>query len=379
MESVWADQLDATKRIIAFDLDDTLVSAKSGVHFRNAHDFKWLFGARERLIALRAEGVCVIIITNQAGLKDARVAEFWARLGNIFADLGFVIPTFVARKYDAMRKPLTGIYKVMGGVRVELYVGDAAGRLDRPVDGIYTCADFSSSDRDFAYNCGIAFATPEQFFLGADPRAVVCGRALQELVHERIDNMFSGIAPAIQPIANVVNAQGLCAREVVVLVGPPGCGKSTFCERVFSGYTRVCQDVLKTHIACVSALSAALNSDVRGSGRSAIIDCTNPTEERRAEWCAIARQIGDVLGIVIPVRCVFFNYDSSIPKYLNAVRAESGGAHVPEIAFSVYYSKLAKTPLLQRGSRYSVVGGVFDEIYIMDKIPELGLPRAYVA
>ena len=76
---------------------------------------------------------------------------------------------------------------------------------------------------------------------------------------------------------------------------------------------------------------------------------------------------------------MFFNYDSSIPKYLNAVRAESGGAHVPEIAFSVYYSKLAKTPLLQRGSRYSVVGGVFDEIYIMDKIPELGLPRAYVA
>ena len=59
------------------------------------------------------------------------------------------------------------INKLNSNVTVDLaecvYVGDAAGRLAGWKNGLKK--DFSCSDRGFAFNVGMAFKTPEEFFL----------------------------------------------------------------------------------------------------------------------------------------------------------------------------------------------------------------------
>ncbi|KAL1998240.1 hypothetical protein VTN02DRAFT_6553 [Thermoascus thermophilus] len=80
---------------------------------------------------------------------------------------------YAATQYDEYRKPRVGMwrevlddYDLDDGEGVDLqgsfFVGDAAGRP----------GDHSCSDRDFAANVGIAFKTPEEFFLGAPPEPV---------------------------------------------------------------------------------------------------------------------------------------------------------------------------------------------------------------
>ena len=70
----------------------------------------------------------------------------------------------VSTAYDSFRKPNTGMWDFVckscnGEVKVDksssFFVGDAAGRVK----------DHSSSDKEFAENCGVKFYTEDEFFL----------------------------------------------------------------------------------------------------------------------------------------------------------------------------------------------------------------------
>ena len=80
---------------------------------------------------------------------------------------------FLSTGENSFRKPSTNTWdlfadKCNGGVKLDLkqckYVGDAAGRAKEWAPG--KPRDFSCTDRMFAANIGIQFATPENFFLG---------------------------------------------------------------------------------------------------------------------------------------------------------------------------------------------------------------------
>lgn len=106
----------------------------------------------------------------------------------------------------------------------------------------------AAGDYMFALNIGVAFHTPEAFFGGSrDPRDTQAShwqlgfdpRALRALVGG--DVSVDGSDPtreAGQP-------------EVVVLVGYPAAGKSTFCAKHLPGHVRVNQDALGTVPKCV--------------------------------------------------------------------------------------------------------------------------------
>jgi bifunctional polynucleotide phosphatase/kinase len=75
-----------------------------------------------------------------------------------------------ATKSDQFRKPAVGAWeylknKVFKGCSIDMknsfYCGDAAGRPKTAT----APKDFSDSDIKFAFNAGLAFKTPEEFFL----------------------------------------------------------------------------------------------------------------------------------------------------------------------------------------------------------------------
>jgi len=119
------------------------------------------------------------------------------------------------------------------------FVGDAGGRIADVKGGdkiLATVKDFSCSDRNFAHNIGLPFLTPEEFFLGLQPRDF----------HREFDLAhfpFPEEAAEDMPMFEKKNKL-----DLVVFCGPPGAGKSTFYQRYLEplGYRRVNQDTLKT-------------------------------------------------------------------------------------------------------------------------------------
>ncbi len=88
---------------------------------------------------------------------------------------------------------------------------------------------------------------------------------------------------------------------MVVLIGPPASGKSTFWQNHLKNYVRVnrvnplliqllksnkiFKDTLKTKEKCLKAAEEAINS-----GKNLVIDNTNPTSEDRRPYIELAKK-----------------------------------------------------------------------------------------
>ncbi len=179
------------------------------------------------------------------------------------------------------------------------FVGDAAGRD----------ADFSDSDLKFAQRVGLAFYNEAQYFGGPGTGATTPGATLEEL--------------AVMPGSALV----------VVLVGAPGTGKSTFVEAltatgpsssvssssiassssaaaaatppsVTTRWLSVCQDELGSRQKCEEALQGALFAGVGRSSTTtpithAVVDRTNVDAAQRAHWVRLCMPHGAVRVVAV--------------------------------------------------------------------------------
>merc|ERR1740121_110810 len=195
--------------VAAFDLDGTLIDTKSGKVFAEGPtDWRWWHPkVPEKLRALSSEGRRLVVVSNQSGIGKGTgdKSKHRQKLDAIQRELGLPLLVLVATGDDEFRKPRTGAWAWLssaagGGLAPDaarsFFVGDAAGRaeLKKPK----TKKDFSDSDLKFALNVGVEFWTPDRFFLGPDADR----------------QRPSALEPA-------------SAQEVVVLVGPPGAGKTS--------------------------------------------------------------------------------------------------------------------------------------------------------
>lgn len=129
------------------------------------------------------------------------------------------------------------------------------------------------------------------------------------------------------------------AGEIVVLVGPPCCGKSTFARAVFPGYVRVSQaEGLGTRARCVEACSHAL-----GEGKSVVIDNQNRDVETREDYLQVAK------GRAAPIKVIVFGMSREFCLHLSSYRVLTQGSEtLPTIAVNMFFSRF-EAPRMSEG------------------------------
>eukprot|EP01147_Barroeca_monosierra_P003465 gene3465-8297_t len=312
--------------IAGFDLDGTIITTKSGKRFPTGPaDWKFCFDqVPKRLRSLYENHTKVVFFTNQAGLekKKTKPSDIKEKIEAIIEQIGIPVTVLVCTGHNQFRKPSILLWEYFlehcnrGKLDISqsVFVGDAAGRIKDWRPGAKK--DFSCSDRMFAANIGVSFYTPEEYFLG-----------------ERATTNFEWGVPNPKDIlakSNVFDASSLFSplpkQELVIFVGPPASGKSTFVKRYMSdrGYTHVNRDTLGSMPKCVKTVEAALLR-----GESVVVDNTNPTVLSRASFIAIAKKHNMGTPRQLLTHLNFFR----------AIVTQGRVRRIPAVAFHTYYKK----------------------------------------
>lgn len=332
-----------SSNIIAFDLDGTLITTKSGKKFpEDAHDWKILYPEVPRkLKSLVSNNFKVVIISNQLGIGKGKFPEsdFKTKISSIQRKLGVPFQVMAATKRGQYRKPNQGSYRWLcesgnGDIQVNknifIYVGDAAGRAKGWTAG--RKKDFSCSDRCFALNLDVNFSTPEEYFLdykkakfelpSFDPRSLLDSKA--------------SIPPEVTNFKK---------QEVLLLVGYPGCGKSHFAKKYLEckGYVVINRDKLKTWQKCVQMCDQSL-----ANGKSCVIDNTNPDPESRKRYINCAKKHS------CACRCLVFDVTIEHTFHNNRFRELSNSDHDP-VPTMVIYSYRKKYVKPERNEGYDAI------------------------
>ena len=118
-------------------------------------------------------------------------------------------------------------------------------------------------------------------------------------------------------------------QEVVILVGYPSAGKSTWAQTNLvdksTKYVVISGDDLKTIPKMIKVAKIQLDL-----GKSVVIDRTNPKVEDRAKFIELAALYK------IPVRCVVFNVAIETAMEWNIKRLNETDKKVPRIAFYLF-------------------------------------------
>ncbi|THG99041.1 hypothetical protein EW026_g3231 [Hermanssonia centrifuga] len=198
---------------------------------------------------------------------------------------------------------------------ISLFVGDAAGRK----------GDHASTDRKWALNVGIPFLTPEEYFLGLKPADFT-------LPGFHVSSLPSNL-PAITPTSTPLLPQPGSPPEIMLFVGFPALGKSSFYRKYFqpSGYIHVNQDTLRTRAKCIKAVEEAIKA-----GESCAVDNTNRDVSTRKYYVDLAKKLDT------PIRCILFSGSLELAWHNNLYRAYNLPEHVA--------SKVPKRDLLPYGA-----------------------------
>ncbi|XP_063933480.1 bifunctional polynucleotide phosphatase/kinase-like isoform X2 [Zophobas morio] len=366
-ETVLIGTCDESQRnkIAAFDLDHTLVTTKSGKAFSvNENDWKFTFPVVvEKLDFLYKNGYKIVVISNQLGITKKKVPEFFLKkkVAQILKAVGVPVQCFLATALDKYRKPLPGMWSLVqlyNKVNIDLsksfFCGDAAGRPAGWEVGAKK--DFSDSDRKFAFNVGLTFHTPEEFFLNAPPQPF----------------QWKGPDPKLLPLSTsrappFVLEKDSC--ELLINVGSPGAGKTFFTENflVPFGYRRINQDTLRSLQRCLDLCDRLL-----GNREKVVIDNTNAESSKRGLFLALARKHG------VAARCLYFSTSRDLCRHNDIFRELTAGGRprVGDIALNVYQRRF-EMPTADEGFE-AVIEVPFEVRFKADQVREYELYCKYL-
>lgn len=335
-------------KLLSFDLDDTLIFPKGKKKFGSeSNDYIFFTNKDEMLNKINkyiSNGYVLAIFSNQHGIEKGYITEekFKKKINNIMNDLKLPLLFFSAISKDYYRKPLIGMMdlfieknKAQIDKTNSIYIGDAAGRKK---NNNYKKNDHSDSDYKFALNCEIKFMTPEEFFLNSKQEIPKIDFDLHKYDNLNNDHI------------KFDNNQ-----EMIIMVGSPGSGKSTYSENylVNKGYIRINQDILKNQKNCMKKAENEIKNK-----KSVVIDNTNPTINVRKNYINLAK------NYKLKVRCFYIDIPKQLAFHLNNLRNVNNerkhfSESVNQIPIHTFYKHL-EIPTLEEG---------FDEIVNLNFVP----------
>jgi predicted kinase len=139
--------------------------------------------------------------------------------------------------------------------------------------------------------------------------------------------------------------------ELVILVGLQASGKSTYYRTHFAAtHVHVSKDLMKSD-RHRDMKHRKMIEDALASGRSVVVDNTNPTVTARAPLIQLGRKHG--------ARVVAYYFETTVKEAVGRNRAREGTARVPDVALFVTARKLVP-PSFKEG---------FDEVRVIAPIP----------
>lgn len=138
-------------------------------------------------------------------------------------------------------------------------------------------------------------------------------------------------------------------REVVILVGLPGAGKSTFYRDRFPSHEHISKDALP-NVRSKQVRQDALLRAALSAGRDVVVDNTNVSPAERAAIIAIAREQG--------ARVIGYYVEASTREAIARNEKREGRARVPKVAIFTCAKRLVP-PSLDEG---------FDELHTVHAV-----------
>lgn len=287
-ESVFYHQPSSPKqtssKIVGFDLDWTLTYNEKHLFPKETDDI-FIFPNRKPILKkLLDDGYTIVVFTNQFAKSKKEKNKKVERVSTFITKLNLPIYVFISTEKDNYRKPCVDMWTLFKKIHVceikeILYVGDALGRLQ----------DFSDSDKLFAENINAEIKSPEDFF---------------GIISETIQTSFQN------------------QKELIVFVGMPGSGKSSYYYKHLEDHVHIEQDKIGTRPKLLKELDKVLLTD-----KSIAIDSTNPKQENRLEYYEKAQKHG------YNIKVLYFLINGT---GFNKLRENP----VPDIVYHIYFKNL---------------------------------------
>lgn len=315
------------RRIAAFDLDGTLIKVKSGSKFPIDKD-DWVFFNSSVINVLKSyynNNYCIIIISNQNGISKGKQdpLEWKHKLTDICTSINIPIKIYASINNDHYRKPYPTFWNIATSnidtyTDKSFYCGDACGRK----------GDHADTDLKFAINCDINFYTPEHIFL-------------KESMETYIPN-YNVDFRSIKKIKQIKHDVKYSEKEMIIMIGYPGSGKSTFAKNYFgrNDYKIINMDTCRTKSKCIK-----LCEEYASSSLSFVIDNTNPDIDSRKIYIDIAKKYK------YNIRCFIIECDMNTAFHTSHYRSyinDGSIEHIPIIAYRIFNKKFQK-PTMKEG------------------------------
>jgi bifunctional polynucleotide phosphatase/kinase len=311
-----SEQPEKTLKYACFDLDNTLITTKSGKKFP-IDENDWIFKYENVIKKLKnyvKHHYNIIVLTNQAGLKKKvdGVKNWKIKIENIFSELDIPINLYASLEKDRYRKPFPTFWDMISteetNYEKSFYCGDMCGRE----------TDFGDTDLKFAMNCKLEFFIPENIF-------------------DNCENVY----PKVHYITLIRQNRDLqkfvaYKREIVIMVGIQGSGKSSYINNEIMKkhskiYKIISKDIDGTTKKCCDKCEKYISNNF-----SIIIDNTNPSKGDRKCYIDIAKKYN------YNVRCIVMRIDEKYAKHNTCYRhyiTRGERKMIPDIAFNVFKKK----------------------------------------